>query len=91
LGNLHSVSRVDTPVNKKVTRQRGGKGACADSDDYLVDQAGHQLEIAGRSRQRDLETAWRQKWERLLERGGTGFYLCVTEFETATGRLTFIG
>ena len=59
--------------------------------DYLVDQAGHQLEIAGRSRQRDLETAWRQKWERLVERGGTGFYLCVTEFETATGRLAFIG
>lgn len=58
--------------------------------DYLVDQAGHQLEVAGRSRQRDLETAWRQKWQRLIERGGTGFYLCVTEFETATGRLAFL-
>jgi hypothetical protein len=58
--------------------------------DYLVDRAGHHLEIAGRSRRSDLEVAWRQRWERLQERGGGGFYLCVTEFEGATGRLAFV-
>ncbi|HYT95417.1 MAG TPA: hypothetical protein VEL76_42250 [Gemmataceae bacterium] len=56
--------------------------------DYLVDQAQHQLEIAGRSRRQDVEVAWRQRWERLSARPG-GFYLCVTEFEGATGRLAF--
>jgi len=29
--------------------------------DYLVDVAHHRLEIAGRSRRRDLETAWEQR------------------------------
>jgi hypothetical protein len=57
--------------------------------DYLVDQARHHLEIAGRSRQRDLETAWRDRWQRLTERWPEGFYLCVAEWEGATGRLAF--
>jgi hypothetical protein len=55
----------------------------------LVDEAHHRLEIAGRSCQRDLETAWRQKWQRLTERCPNGVYLCVAEFEGATGRLAF--
>jgi hypothetical protein len=59
--------------------------------DYLVDAARHHLEIAGRSRRRDLETAWEQKQPRLLERSQRGCYLCVTEFETFTGRLVFRG
>jgi hypothetical protein len=57
--------------------------------DYLVDQARHRLEIAGRSRRTDLETAWRQRWDRLAELWGSNFYLCVIEFETCTGRLVF--
>jgi hypothetical protein len=57
--------------------------------DYLVDQAHHHLEIAGRSRRSDLETAWRLKWARLAERWGVGFYLCAAEFESLTGRLAF--
>jgi hypothetical protein len=59
--------------------------------DYLVDAAGHHLEIAGRSRRRDFDAAWEQKRPRLLERSERGCYLCVTEFETFTGRLTFRG
>ncbi len=59
--------------------------------DYLVDAARHHLEIAGRSRRRDLDTAWEQKQPRLLERSERGCYLCVSEFETATGRLMFQG
>lgn len=57
--------------------------------DYLVDQAHHHLEIAGRSRRSDLEAAWRQRWERLADQWGSGFYLCVAEFERSTGRLAF--
>ena len=57
--------------------------------DYHVDQARHHLEIAGRSRRRDLETAWRQKWQRLGQHWQNGFYLCLAEFETYTGRLAF--
>src|SRR5205807_171715 len=58
--------------------------------DYLVDDARHELEIAGRSRRSDFEVAWRQRIERLSERRATGFYLCVAEFEGATGRLAFL-
>jgi hypothetical protein len=57
--------------------------------DYLVDQARHRLEIAGRSRRVDFEAAWRQKWERLTDLWGSGFYLFVAEFETPAGRLAF--
>lgn len=59
--------------------------------DYLVDATRHLLEIAGRSRRRDLDTAWEQKQPRLLERSERGCYLCVSEFETCTGRLVFRG
>jgi hypothetical protein len=57
--------------------------------DYLVDEARHRLEIAGRSRRNDLETAWRPRWQRLVDRWGQGFYLCVAEFQGSTGRLAF--
>jgi hypothetical protein len=59
--------------------------------DYLVDAARHHLEIAGRSRRRDLDAAWEQKQPRLLEQSERGCYLCVSEFETCTGRLRFRG
>jgi hypothetical protein len=59
--------------------------------DYLVDAARHSLEIAGRSRRRDVDAAWEQKRPRLLERSDGGCYLCVSEFETFTGRLVFRG
>jgi hypothetical protein len=55
----------------------------------LVDDESHLLEIAGRSRRSDLESAWRQKWQRLSDTVGAGFYICVAEFETPAGRLTF--
>jgi hypothetical protein len=57
--------------------------------DYLVDQDRHHLEIAGRSRRSDFETAWRQKWQRLQDHFAASFYLSVLEFETSTGRLAF--
>src|SRR5262245_57521753 len=57
--------------------------------DYLVDHAHHHLEVAGRSRRGDFETAWRQRWGRLTDRWGSGFYLCVVELEGMTGRLAF--
>jgi hypothetical protein len=57
--------------------------------DYLVDEDNHLLEIAGRSRRADFSVAWQQRWQRLSEGRGSGFYVCVTEFETPTGRLAF--
>ena len=59
--------------------------------DYLVDAARLHLEIGGRSRRRDLETAWEQKQPRLPERSPRGCYLCLSEFEAYTGRLAFRG
>lgn len=57
--------------------------------DYLVDAARHHLEIAGRSRRVDLETAWQQKWQRLRSQPSRECYVCVSEFESHTGRLGF--
>lgn len=57
--------------------------------DYLVDETNHLLEIAGRSRRSDLNAAWEQRWQRLSDRLGEGFYLCIVEFETPAGRLAF--
>lgn len=58
--------------------------------DYLVDAARQPLEIAGRSRRRDVESAWRQREQRLREARTGGSYLCVCEFATRTGRLAFL-
>ena len=57
--------------------------------DYLVDESRHHLEIAGRSRRSDFETAWQQKWRRLEEVQEGGCYVCVVEFESPAGRLAF--
>jgi hypothetical protein len=57
--------------------------------DYLVDEARHHLEIAGRSRRSDLEVAWQQKWRRLNETQRGGCYVCAVEFESPAGRLAF--
>ncbi|HZV06232.1 MAG TPA: hypothetical protein VE999_14230 [Gemmataceae bacterium] len=57
--------------------------------DYLVDEARHHLEIAGRSRRSDMETAWQQKWRRLEDAQEGGCYVCVAEFESPAGRLAF--
>ena len=57
--------------------------------DYLVNSARHLLEIAGRSRKPDFEAGWQQRLHRLEERATSGFYLCVIEFESLTGRLLF--
>lgn len=59
--------------------------------DYLVGESNHLLEIAGRSRRSDLGAAWDQRWQRLTTRLESGFYLCVVEFETPSGRLEFRG
>ena len=64
---------------------RRGSGA-----DYLVDETLHHLEIAGRSRRRDLDAAWQQKQQRLTDRSGPGFYICVVEFESPAARLAFL-
>lgn len=57
--------------------------------DYLVDLDGHVLEVAGRSRRRDFDAAWTERWQRLSGREGVGFYVFVTEFETPSARLGF--
>jgi hypothetical protein len=57
--------------------------------DYLVGAGHHALEIAGRSRRSDFEVAWQQRLQRLGERATGGFYLCVVELETPSGRLLF--
>jgi hypothetical protein len=58
--------------------------------DYLVDAARVPLEIAGRSRRRDLDLAWQLKEQRLLEQRESGVYICVCEFATLTGRLGYL-
>ncbi len=57
--------------------------------DYLVDEELHLLEVAGRSRRRDFQIAWDERWAKLSQREGEHFFLCVTEFETPYGRLRF--
>jgi hypothetical protein len=57
--------------------------------DYLVGESNELLEIAGRSRQRDFEAAWEERRERLIARAD-GFFLCVIEFETPSGRLEYV-
>jgi hypothetical protein len=59
--------------------------------DYLIDESNHLLEVAGRSRRRDVGVAWQQRWQRLTGRMGSGFYVCVAEFETPAGQLAFRG
>ncbi len=59
------------------------------SADYLVDADSHLLEVAGRSRRIDFDAAWQVRWERLLERPGSGFYVCLCEFESPSARLAF--
>jgi hypothetical protein len=56
---------------------------------YLVGESNHLLEVAGRSRRSDFGMAWQQRWQRLTDRIGRGFYVCVAEFETPAGRLAF--
>jgi hypothetical protein len=55
--------------------------------DYLIGEAKHLLEVAGRSRREDFKKAWDQRWQRLSQRNGV--YVCVVEFETFAGRLGF--
>ena len=57
--------------------------------DYLVDEAKHHLEVAGRSRRVDLAAAWENKWKRLRDQNWGECYVGVSEFETLTGRLEF--
>lgn len=57
--------------------------------DYLVDETNQLPEIAGRSRKSDFNVAWQQRRNRLNEIAINGYYLCVVEFETPSGRLEF--
>jgi hypothetical protein len=57
--------------------------------DYLVDETRHCLEIAGRTRRRDLDLAWEKKRSGLEDLGEKGYYLCIAEFESFTGRLGY--
>lgn len=60
------------------------------SADYLVDEENYLLEVSGRSRSSDFQTAWDHRWSRLMNRSDSGgFYVCVTEFETPKARLAF--
>jgi len=60
------------------------------SADYLVDDTFNRLEVAARSRKGDMETAWRQREQRLRESGSEYFYLFVCELETMTARLGYL-
>jgi hypothetical protein len=57
--------------------------------DYLVDDPPSRLEIAGRSRRTDLESAWQQKWNRLSLPSDEPAFVFVVEFEGLTGRLGY--
>jgi hypothetical protein len=59
--------------------------------DYLVGEEGYLLEVAVLWRRTDFGAAWAQKWDRLEEQVGTGFFVCAVEFETPAGRLWFKG
>lgn len=59
------------------------------SADYLVDEENFLLEVSGRSRRSDFQAAWDARWNRLAKRGDSGFFVCVSEFETPRGRLAF--
>ncbi len=59
--------------------------------DYLVGEEGYLLEVAVSWRRADFAAAWARKWDRLTEQVGTGFFVCVVEFETPSGRLWFNG
>src|SRR5258707_3753 len=63
-----------------------GRGTAAD---YVIDEARHHLEIAGRSRRVGREADWAQKWQRLVRQRRTGCYVCISEFEALTARLGF--
>jgi hypothetical protein len=57
--------------------------------DYLVGEPRSRLEIAGRSRRADLESAWQLKWSRFSLMSDEPCFVFVVEFETLTGRLGF--
>ena len=57
--------------------------------DYVIDETRDLLEVAGRSRRSDLESAWRVRYDRLRAEEPGCFYVCVCEFETMSGRLGF--
>lgn len=59
------------------------------SADYLIDEEGYLLEVAGRSRRSDFQSAWDARWNRLSEYQYAGFFIFVLEFETPAGRLAF--
>jgi hypothetical protein len=61
------------------------------SADYLVGDQGYLMVVAGRSRRSDLQSAWDARWNRLSDRTESGFFVCVTEFESPSCRLAFRG
>jgi hypothetical protein len=61
----------------------------ATAADHVVGEAEWLLEVAGRSRRVDLESAWSVRWERLTEQFGRGFFVFVAEFESPQARFGF--
>ena len=57
--------------------------------DYWVAPEQRLLEIAGRSNRRDMKAALSERWDRLMSRLGSNFFVCVVEFETPSGHLVF--
>lgn len=57
--------------------------------DYIIDDEEYLLEVAGRSRRRDLAAVWDEKIHRLSRNRNNGFLVCVAEFETNTARISF--
>jgi hypothetical protein len=57
--------------------------------DFFVDERHDIIEIAGRSRRRDFEYAFKQRQRRLLDALGGGFFLFVAEFHPPRGLLSF--
>jgi hypothetical protein len=59
------------------------------ASDYRVGDERYLLEVDGRWSRVDFAAAWGQKWDRLSSQVGSGFFVCVVEFETPAGRLWF--
>jgi hypothetical protein len=66
-----------------------GVAAFGSGADYVLDKEEALLEITGRSRGTDFESAWRRHWRRLVENESEGFYLFAVDFQSLKGRLAY--
>jgi hypothetical protein len=58
--------------------------------DYLIGDDRVPMEVAGRSRKRDLESAWSAKVARSARYAKNEFFVCIVEFESMTGKFGLV-